>query len=164
MPIPKPKSSENEKDFIQRCISEIYNEYDAEGQAYAVCKSSWTDKNNMSKNEEVFVLQPKKAENRGQYLSRCNGNKKMRSQFPNMRERMNSCLNSFNSYYKYWSRLEEFGDIPSDSALGECIAREKAKGADYKTAYASCSTKVVSPNAPIVLSEDDDLLIEPVLS
>ena len=40
MPIPKPQGGEQEDIYISRCISEIANEYDVEGQAYAVCKST----------------------------------------------------------------------------------------------------------------------------
>jgi hypothetical protein len=48
MPIPKPNGAEAEDVYIGRCISEIASEYDAEGQAYAVCKAEY-DKGNMSK-------------------------------------------------------------------------------------------------------------------
>jgi len=48
MPIPKPKGAEAEDLYISRCISEIASEYDVEGQAYAVCKSTF-DKDKMSK-------------------------------------------------------------------------------------------------------------------
>ena len=48
MPIPKPQGGEQEDKYISRCISEIGSEYDVEGQAYAVCKSTY-DKDNMSK-------------------------------------------------------------------------------------------------------------------
>ena len=48
MPIPKPESGEQEDKYISRCISEISSEYDVEGQAYAVCKSTY-DKDKMSK-------------------------------------------------------------------------------------------------------------------
>jgi hypothetical protein len=48
MPIPKPESAELEDKYISRCISEIASEYDVEGQAYAVCKSTY-DKDKMSK-------------------------------------------------------------------------------------------------------------------
>ena len=48
MPIPKPEGAEAEDKYISRCISEIASEYDVEGQAYAVCKSTY-DKDNMSK-------------------------------------------------------------------------------------------------------------------
>ena len=48
MPIPKPEGRETEDKYISRCISDIASEYDVEGQAYAVCKSTY-DKDNMSK-------------------------------------------------------------------------------------------------------------------
>jgi hypothetical protein len=48
MPIPKPQGGEQEDKYISRCISEIGSEYDVEGQAYAVCKSTY-DKDRMSK-------------------------------------------------------------------------------------------------------------------
>ena len=48
MPIPKPSGGEAEDVYISRCISEIASEYDVEGQAYAVCKSTF-DKDKMSK-------------------------------------------------------------------------------------------------------------------
>ena len=114
----------------------------------------------MSKKEDIFVLQPKKAENRGKYLSRCSNHTKMKSQYPAMKERLGFCLNSFNEYYRYWSKLE-FSDVPEDSVLGLCIATKKAQGFDYKEAYARCASKVVVPDGTISLKEDN-LLIEPV--
>ncbi len=42
-PIPSPSSDEDEQKYISRCISEIGGEYDAEGQAYAVCKAKWDE-------------------------------------------------------------------------------------------------------------------------
>lgn len=42
-PIPSPNSNEDEQKYISRCISEIASEYDAEGQAYAVCKAKWDE-------------------------------------------------------------------------------------------------------------------------
>ncbi len=48
MPIPKPEGRETEDKYISRCISDIAREYDVEGQAYAVCKSTY-DKDKMSK-------------------------------------------------------------------------------------------------------------------
>jgi hypothetical protein len=42
-PIPSPSSDEDEQKYISRCISEISSEYDAEGQAYAVCKAKWDE-------------------------------------------------------------------------------------------------------------------------
>jgi hypothetical protein len=52
MPIPKPEGAELEEKYISRCISEIASEYDVEGQAYAVCKSTY-DKDKMSKIKDI---------------------------------------------------------------------------------------------------------------
>lgn len=49
MPIPKPEGTDEQK-YISDCISQISNEYDAEGQAYAICKAEW-DK--MSATEDI---------------------------------------------------------------------------------------------------------------
>jgi len=53
MPLPEPKSSEKEKEFIGRCISTIAKEKDEKGnlrwkdndQRVAVCYSQWEKKN-----------------------------------------------------------------------------------------------------------------------
>ncbi len=42
-PIPSPEGEDEDK-YISRCISAIADEYPAEGQAYAVCKSKWDEK------------------------------------------------------------------------------------------------------------------------
>lgn len=47
MPV-KPTSSENEQEFIGRCMSEEKESFPDNTQRYAVCKSKW-DKENMSK-------------------------------------------------------------------------------------------------------------------
>lgn len=158
MPI-KPTSEETEKDFISRCMSKEKTSFPDTGQRYAVCKSFW-DKREFA--DEMFVLKPRKSENRGMYLTRCSKNTKMKSQYPNLKERMGFCLTSFNEYYKYWAKLEDFAEIPKDSALGECIAAQKAAGRDYRTAYAACTTKVVVTPGPVNLMEDD-LIVEPVV-
>lgn len=46
MPV-KPKSNENEQEFISRCMSEEKDSFPETDQRYAVCKSKW-DKENMS--------------------------------------------------------------------------------------------------------------------
>jgi hypothetical protein len=154
MPIPKIKEGESEKDFIPRCVRSIIDEYD-QNQALGICYSQLRQK--MSESEEKFVLTPRKNENRGAYLTRCSRNAKMKSQSPNLKERMADCLNAFNAYYKYWAKIEEFGDIPKDSVLGMCITKEKARGLSYQEAYARCATKSVSPNVAVVLAEVMDI-------
>lgn len=42
-PIPSP-SGDDEQKYISDCISQIIDEYPAEGQAYAVCKAKWDEK------------------------------------------------------------------------------------------------------------------------
>lgn len=160
------KKGETEQDFIGRCMSELKNEYPDSSQRYAICKS-YSDKSmTKMKQEETFVLQPRKTENRGTYLTRCSKHSKIKEQYPNMKERMGFCLNSFNAYYKYWAKLDEFAESDTEGTiLGDCIAREKAKGFTYKEAYAHCASKVVvQPTGgtnPQVM-EEDDLIVEPV--
>lgn len=82
MPIPTPNKSEKEQDYISRCISEIASEYDAEGQAYAVCKGEWDKPTKMAKipieiigdNEEKileYLPDVKSREMEDAYLKRC---------------------------------------------------------------------------------------------
>lgn len=158
MPIPQPETGEDESKFVSRCISKISDEYDPE-QAAAICYNTYRKKETMSKKENIFVLQPRKTENRGKYLQRCSNHPKMRGQYPSMKERLGFCLNSFNEYYRYWNKLD-FNEVPEDTALGLCIAQEKSKGFDYKDAYARCASKVVVQPGPVVMNEN--LLIEPV--
>jgi hypothetical protein len=113
---------------------------------------------------EVFVLSPRKSENRGKYLQRCSAHPKMKEQYQDRKERAIFCLTSFNEYYKWWVKMEEFGEQDTKgTALGSCITKKKSQGIDYKQAYRECASKVVVTSGPIVLSEDtDNLLIEPV--
>ena len=43
-PIPSPSGDEDEQKYIGRCIGEIIGEYDAEGQAYSICKAKWDER------------------------------------------------------------------------------------------------------------------------
>ena len=60
MPIPKPKSGEAEKDYINRCMGAIGDEYDDNKQAVAVCYQKWNDRNkksrNMAKEPKLFEV------------------------------------------------------------------------------------------------------------
>ena len=161
MPLPIKTDKETDSDFISRCVVKVADEFPSFEQRLAVCYSQ-LEKTNMSKQEEkdTFVIQPRRKENRGIYLKRCSSNSKMRDIYPLMKERMGYCLNAYQEYYRWWGRFEE-GNIPSDSALGRCIARKRAQGTDYKQAYRECASRVVVPNTPIVMS--DNLIIEPVL-
>lgn len=69
MPITKPTDTQDEQTYISSCISEIGNEYDVEGQAYAVCKGEW-DKmsltqdttDNIDDTEEGFAFATKESQ------------------------------------------------------------------------------------------------------
>jgi hypothetical protein len=98
----------------------------------------------MSETEEVFVLKPAKNENRGRYLERCSRNNRMRLQHPNMRERLNACLHGFNSFYKYWNKLEDFGsEEHPDVKFEGCMSKYKASGKDYKESYSMCMSELI---------------------
>ena len=47
MPL-KPRPSENEQEFISRCMSEEKDSFPEEAQRYAICKSKW-DRKELSK-------------------------------------------------------------------------------------------------------------------
>jgi hypothetical protein len=162
MPLPIKTDKETDNDFISRCAVKVADEFPNMEQRLAVCYSQ-LEKTKMSKEkkEDKFVLQPRRKEARGVYLKRCSANSKMKEMYPMMKKRMGYCLNAYSEYYRWWGKFEDT-DIPVDSALGLCIAQNRASGLSYKEAYARCATKSVSPNTPIILSEDDDLLIEPV--
>lgn len=157
----KKRKDETRDDFIKRCMREIYDEFPDNSQRYAVCISYADKSDEKMKKQDLYVLTPRKAENRGQYLKRCSSNTKMKEQFKDLKERLGFCLSSFNEYYKYWTKIEEFAEVPANTALGTCIAKKKSQGLDYKEAYAQCASKVVVPNAPVNLGEDN-LLVEPV--
>jgi hypothetical protein len=168
MPIPKPASGENESEFVSRCISKIIDEYD-QSQAAAICYNAYQKREEMSKKEELYVLSPRKSESRGKYLTRCSANSKIKAQFGSLKERLGYCMNSFNEYYKYWAKIE-MSEVPMDTVLGECIAKNKARGLTYQESYARCASKVVvQPTGgtnPVVMEAEDDednLIIEPVL-
>lgn len=98
----------------------------------------------LKETDEVFILTPKKAENRGSYISRCSSNQKMKQQYPSMKERLNNCMNAFNSYYKYWARLEEFGsEEHPDVKFEGCMSKYKASGKDYKESYSMCMSELI---------------------
>jgi len=106
----------------------------------------------LKETDEVFVLTPKKAENRGSYISRCSSHQKMKQQYPSMKERLNHCMNAFNSYYKYWARLEEFGsEEHPDVKFEGCMSKYKASGKDYKESYSMCMSELIVE--PVAMEE-----------
>lgn len=52
MPIPTPKGSEQESDFVSRCIEAIYDEYGQE-QSSAICYNQWRE-SKMSSQERMI--------------------------------------------------------------------------------------------------------------
>jgi len=50
MPMPKPKTDESKKDFLQRCMGDpvMVEDYDDEKQRYAICNSLWDKDENKS--------------------------------------------------------------------------------------------------------------------
>lgn len=67
MPIPKPRSNEEKKDFIQRCMSDdkMASEYTNTDQRLAVCSTSYEE--NLSKvNLESYTDYPESAKNAAQ--------------------------------------------------------------------------------------------------
>jgi hypothetical protein len=151
MPIPEIQKGEKTDEFLSRCIKSISDEYPRDA-AYAICKQKVDNRSMSKETEEVFVLTPKKAENRGSYISRCSAHSKMKEQYPNMKERLGSCMNSFNAYYKYWSRLEEFGsEEHPDVKFEGCMSKQKASGKDYKEAYSMCMSELIVE--PVAMEE-----------
>lgn len=71
MPIPKPKSEETEQEYVSRCISEIHGEYDAEGQAAAICYETYRSENLQTEEEIASLPEPKSGESMDKYLRRC---------------------------------------------------------------------------------------------
>jgi hypothetical protein len=143
--IPTPTSTETNDAYIARCIA-TQDTSTAGGQAlaYSVCKKAWTNKKFMKEEKEVFILKPRKSEKRGDYLSRCSAHPKMKAQTPNMKERMSGCLSSFNEYYKYWAKLEDFASEDAPEMVFEgCMSEQRASGKDYKQAYQYCMTNLI---------------------
>ena len=75
MPIPKPESGELEEKYISRCIGEIGNEYDAEGQAYAVCKGEFDNPTQLQEEDIQAIYDRLPAVEKGEleepYVERC---------------------------------------------------------------------------------------------
>jgi hypothetical protein len=151
MPIPEIQKGEKTDEFLSRCIKSISGEYPREA-AYAICQEKVKNRTMSKETEEVFVLTPKKAENRNSYIKRCSSHQKMKGQYPSMKTRLGECMHAYNSYYKYWSRLEEFGseDHP-DVKFEGCMSKHKASGKDYKEAYSMCMSELIVE--PVAMEE-----------
>ena len=45
MPMPKPEQDEIKKDFIDRCVEELADEFKSKNQRLAICRVQWERKN-----------------------------------------------------------------------------------------------------------------------
>ncbi len=101
MPIPTPESGQTEREYISACISEIYPEYDVEGQAYAICQSTW-DKENM-KSEDFsrtkFELPCNHREKMPEYMARCMSNNLVRERYQERSRRAGFCYSQYQNRY-----------------------------------------------------------------
>ena len=118
MSIPKPQENESESEFVGRCIRKIIDEYD-QSQAAAICYNTYRQSYQKMSKEKIFVLQPRKSENRGTYLSRCSNHPKVKSQMKNIKERMSFCLNCFNEYSNF--EIHSFTPSSLKSTLQKCF-------------------------------------------
>lgn len=113
MPIPS-SAGQDEKEYISACIREVINEYDAEGQAYAVCKATW-DKENMKKevSEDAqqggvvgagfartkFEFVPKAKEKMNDFMSRCMSDSLVKERKPSRVNRAGFCYSEYQNRY-----------------------------------------------------------------
>jgi hypothetical protein len=113
MPIPSAVG-QDEQEYISSCIKEVINEYDSEGQAYAVCKSTW-DKENMKKevSEEAqqggvvgtgfartkFEFVPKAKEKMNDFMSRCMSDSLVKERKPSRVNRAGFCYSEYQNRY-----------------------------------------------------------------
>jgi hypothetical protein len=114
MPIPKP--SGNEQDYISKCISAIANEYTEDGQAYAVCKSTWDDSKMSAETEKEnaqqggvvspssfartkFEYPPMFKEKLQDYMARCMSDVQVRERKPSRNTRAFFCYSEYQSRY-----------------------------------------------------------------
>jgi hypothetical protein len=97
MPLPQINPSEQETDYIGRCMAVTTKEYETESQAYAVCKSTW-DKETMFKSEfkrKRLLYPPMKKETMIEFISRCRVDDMVKLKFPNKNERSLFCFREF---------------------------------------------------------------------
>jgi hypothetical protein len=115
MPIPKP--SGNEEDYISKCISAIADEYTEDGQAYAVCKSTWDNSKMGAETEEEkenaqqggvvaagfartkFEYKPMFKEKLQDYMARCMSDVQVRERKPSRNVRAFFCYSEYQNRY-----------------------------------------------------------------
>jgi hypothetical protein len=114
MPIPNPRSEEQEQEYISRCISELYDEYGQE-QAAAICYSTWRE--NMSVEDETpedsqqggvvpgvfgrtkFEFIPKAKESMNDFMSRCMSDEIVRERKKDRANRVSFCYSQYQMKY-----------------------------------------------------------------
>jgi hypothetical protein len=111
MPVPQPTSGQDEQEYISSCIREIIGEYDAEGQAYAVCKAEY-DK--MSVEEDIqqggvvspgsfgrtkFEYPAKSKESLNEFMGRCMGDSMVREKKKDRGVRAGFCYTQYQQRY-----------------------------------------------------------------
>ena len=131
MPLPKPRKSETESEFINRCMSDdtMLTEYQSEKQRYAVCRVKYTDavRDRYEKKmaEETFTDYPKgisEEAERGIRLNKEVNNKcatqvgKVRAQQLANREPIT--LTTVKRMYSYLSRASEYYNPNDTTACG----------------------------------------------
>lgn len=114
MPIPNPRSDEQEQDYISRCISDLYDEYGQE-QAAAICYSTWRE--NMSVEDETpedsqqggvvpgvfgrtkFEYKPNNKEPMSDFMNRCMGDGMVREKKKDRVNRAAFCYSQYQNRY-----------------------------------------------------------------
>lgn len=114
MPIPNPRSDEQEQDYISRCISELYDEYGQE-QAAAICYSTWRE--NMSVEGETpeesqqggvvpgvfgrskFEYKPNNKEPMATFMNRCMSDEMVREKKKERASRASFCYSQYQNRY-----------------------------------------------------------------
>jgi hypothetical protein len=103
MPIPVPTPKETQDEFIARCIPEIIGEYDAEGQAYSICITSFENATQGgvvgSFARTKFEFEPKHKETMNEFMSRCMSDSVVRERKPYRPTRAGFCYSEYQNRY-----------------------------------------------------------------
>ena len=109
MPIPNPTPKETQDEFIARCIPEIIDEYDAEGQAYSVCLTSFENatqggvSNSAMSGEEFgrtkFEYSPNHKESMTSFMGRCMSDSIVKEKKPYRPLRAGFCYSEYQNRY-----------------------------------------------------------------
>jgi hypothetical protein len=103
MPIPIPTPDENQEDFIKRCIPEIIGEYSEEGQAYAICSSSYENSTQGgvvgSFGRTRFEFQPTHKEALNSFMARCMSDATVKEKKAHRPTRAGFCFSEYQNRY-----------------------------------------------------------------